>query len=79
MIQSSGPAAFGQRAALPVHIAGGQVREHQIAFGQVLAGQAVLDPLLALAQPVHGGVYVVHMTESERDAQLRRKPPVRTM
>ena len=49
-------AALCQRAAVPVHIAGGQVLEHQSTFGQVLAGQAVLDPLLALAQPVHGGV-----------------------
>ena len=41
-------AALGQRTAAPLQVAGGQVVEHQGAFGQVPLGQAVLDPLLAL-------------------------------
>ena len=46
-------AKFGQRAAAPLQIARGQVIEHEPLAGEVASGERLLDPLLALQQPVH--------------------------
>ena len=37
----------------------GQVTKHEGPFGQMLCGQALLDGILAFAQPVHGSVQLV--------------------
>ena len=48
-----------QRAGPALVIAGGDVVEHRRRLPQVAPGQLLLDPLLALEQPVHGGIEIV--------------------
>ena len=44
---------------MPFVVAAGDVIEDVIPFGQMSPGQFLLDPILALEQPVHGPVQVV--------------------
>ena len=56
------PRAIPQRrqlAAPPLEIGGGHVVEHQLTVLEVPAGEAILDPLLAIQQPVHRRVQIV--------------------
>ena len=52
-------AIAGQGAGLPFVIAAADVVEDQTAVGQVPLGQFLFDGLLALQQPVHGGIEFV--------------------
>ena len=52
-------AQLRQRARAPLEIRGGHVVEHQLPILEVAAGEAILDPLLALQQPVHRRVQIV--------------------
>ena len=52
-------AAPPQRAAASFQIHRGEVVQHQRAVLEMASGQPSFDPLLALEQPVHGGVQVV--------------------
>jgi hypothetical protein len=43
----------GQLTAAPLHVARGQVVQHEPAVFQVPASECLLDPLLAVGEPVH--------------------------
>ena len=55
----TGMSPGGQPAATAFRIHGGQIVQHQRTIPQMPPGQAVLDLLLALNQPVHGRVQVM--------------------
>jgi hypothetical protein len=52
-------AELGQRAAAPLEIARRDVVEHKLTVLEVAAREPLLDPLLALCQPIERGVEVV--------------------
>ena len=63
--------ALGQRAVGALHVAGGQVVEHQRVLSKVPLGEPLLDGGLPLDQPVHRRVELmrIDVAESEQFAQ----------
>ena len=70
----AGVAVAGQRTAAAFHIDRGQIVEHQRAVFQMPLRQPPLNGVLALKQPVHGGVEIVFadLAESEFPGQRGR-------
>src|SRR5450759_5596396 len=62
---------MGERAVASFKISRGNVVEHQHAFPQMAAGEAVLDEALLGYQPIEGGVDLAHRdgAEAERLAE----------
>ena len=70
-------AVAGQRAGRALEVGRAQVEQHDTALGEVAAGQLALDALLALQQPVHGGVQVLGagVAQAEVVGQAGGVPP----
>ena len=51
-------AEAGQRAGRALEVGGSQIEQHEAAVGEVAASELALDAVLALEQPVHGGIEV---------------------
>ena len=64
--------SINQRAGPAVAPDRGQIVKNGTSFAQVLLGQRLLDPRLALEQPVHGLVEPV-LAQGLRQAELRRQ------
>ena len=62
---------LGQRAVRALHVAGGQVVEHQRVLAKMPLGEPLLDGGLPLDQPVHRRVelMLIDVAESEQFAQ----------
>ena len=73
----------GQLARAPLEIRGGHVVEHQFPSLEMPAGETILDPLLALKQPVHRRVQIVLIgvrhPQLIRQRRLRERPDRREL
>ncbi len=71
-------AELGQRTSTALEVGGRDVVEHELAVGEVARGEALLDPRLALQQPVERGIEIVLIGRGDAELcaerRLRKRP-----
>ena len=74
----AGVAKRGQGAAAPLHVAGGEVVEHEPLPLQVAPRERLLDPLLTRQQPVHRGQQLGLLDHAQIELRGERRLPKTT-